>query len=93
MPWTLTRWLSWINTNATATQRTAWQPVSDHPVLGPNAGVLGDSAKRQAFTCGKCGTHHEFLNITLLRFVLQAIATGETEIWLGRRLGGSARND
>ena len=84
-PWTFARWLAWINNgNAAARQTSAWKAVADHPVLGPGVGVLGDRGKRQAFTCGKCGAHHEFLNITLLRLVLQAIVRGDTELWLGQ---------
>jgi hypothetical protein len=48
--------------------------------------VIGDTAKRQTFNCKACGATHTFLNVTLLRLVLQAIAAGKTNV----RLDGSA---
>jgi len=72
-----------------AMHRSSWQAPPIHPVLGPNAGVMGDTAKRQTFNCKECGATHTLLNVTLLRLVLQAVAEGKTEV----RLAGSTMGD
>jgi hypothetical protein len=60
---------------------SSWQAPTIHPVLGPGAGVWGDAAKRQTFVC-KCGATHTFLNVRLLRLVLEAIAGGQDRVRL-----------
>jgi hypothetical protein len=56
-----------------------------HPALGKVL-VMGDTAKRQVFYCKGCRATHVFLNVTLLRLVLQAIAEGAGSV----RLAGAA---
>jgi hypothetical protein len=83
-PWTFAAWEHMMSRRS-AMHRSSWQAPPIHPVLGPNAGVMGDTAKRQTFNCEGCGATHTFLNITLLRLTLKAIAEGKTEV----RLDGS----
>jgi hypothetical protein len=65
--------------------KTAWENDPTHPVLGPSAGLIGDTAKRQTFNCTGCEASHTFRNITLLRLVLQAISDGERKVRLSVR--------
>ncbi len=62
------------------THGTAWDVPDEHPALGPGASVMGDAAKRQLFSCPACGATHTFVNITLLRMVLRAMANGDRRI-------------
>ncbi len=71
--WTLSAWEASMRQRA-ASHATGWKP-EPHPALG-NAVVMGDTAKRQVFHCKGCGATHVFLNVTLLRLVLQAIEAG-----------------
>jgi hypothetical protein len=68
-----------------ARHRASWQRPEVHPVLGPNAWVIGDAAKRQTFICKHCGASPVFLNVQLLRLFLQAIAAGDKKIRLADR--------
>jgi len=80
--WALLPWEDLMRQRA-ARHRTAWHSDS-HPFLGPGAGVIGDTAKRQVFECAPgCGAVHVFRNATLLRLVLQAIADGSDEVVFG----------
>lgn len=80
--WSFVPWERSMHERA-ASHRTAWQMPEEHPVLGPGAGVMGDAAKRQTFNCRACGATHTFVNINLLRLVLQAMATGERVVRVG----------
>jgi hypothetical protein len=86
--WTFAAWEHMMSRRS-AMHRSSWQAPPIHPVLGPNAGVMGDTAKRQTFNCKECGATHTLLNVTLLRLVLQAVAEGKTEV----RLAGSTMGD
>lgn len=81
-PWAFAPWERSMRERV-AQHRTAWQTPDVHLALGPGAGVIGDSAKRQLFTCPTCRAAHTFVNITLLRMVLRAIAAGEQTVRLG----------
>ncbi len=85
--WALIPWERSMRKRA-GTHQTAWQPEGSHPVLGEGAFLIGDTAKRQTFICPNCGATHTFRNIALLRLVLQAIASGERKVRLGK--GSSA---
>lgn len=70
-----------------AAHRTAWKQAPAGPSvreLGPEGlvamGVVGDTAKRQAFRCDGCGAVFVFLNVKLLQLVLQAIAGGDETV-------------
>lgn len=80
-PWALIPWEASMRERASQHQ-TAWTPGSPHPALGPGAGVIGDTAKRQTFACGaaRCNAVHTFLNVNLLRVLLKAIAVGEPTV-------------
>lgn len=80
--WALIPWERSMRSRAAAHQ-TSWQDKPDHPVLGVKVGIVGDTAKRQVFNCSKCGATPTFLNITLLRLVLQAIAADQRSVWVG----------
>jgi hypothetical protein len=80
------RWslLSWervmLKRDRTTVHTSSWQAPAVHSVLGPGAGVIGDACKRTTFICEACEATPTFLNVTLLRFMLEAIAADEAEI-------------
>ena len=80
--WALIPWERTMR-NRVAAHQSAWKDEPIHPVLGYEVGIIGDSAKRQVFVCEKCGAAHTFLNITLLRLVLHAIAADQRSVWIG----------
>lgn len=80
-PWTFVPWERSMRRRV-AVHHTAWQKPDVHLALGPGAGVMGDAAKRQLFTCPTCGADHTFVNITLLRLVLESMAAGEQTVRL-----------
>jgi hypothetical protein len=80
--WTYARWERMMR-DRSAVHRTAYEPPAIHAALGEGAGVVGDSAKRQWFTCNNCGATETFSNITLLRMFLEAIADGEGKVQIG----------
>jgi hypothetical protein len=86
--WALTPWERSMR-NRVAAHQSAWKDEPVHPILGLGAGVMGDTAKRQIFICKKCGATHTFLNITLLRLVLQAIASDQRSVRLGGLSAGN----
>ena len=81
--WALIPWEASMRNRASVHQ-TVWESEPVHPGLGVQARIIGDSAKRQTFHCTGCGATHTFLNITLLRLVLQAIARGDRPVRLTR---------
>ena len=81
-PWSFVPWERSMHERS-ASHRTAWKMPDVHPTLGPGAGIAGDAAKRQTFVCPACGATHTFVNVNLLRLVLQAIAAGERAVRLG----------
>jgi hypothetical protein len=83
-PWTFSVWEASM-LRRTASHSTGWMSES-HPALG-NVMVMGDTAKRQVFYCKGCGATHVFLNVTLLRLVLQAIAEGSESVPLAGATG------
>jgi hypothetical protein len=87
--WALLPWEASMRQREAA-HRTAWKAPESHPVLPPGSGVVGDTAKRQTFDCPKCGASHTFVNINLLRLVLQAIANGEPTVRLAPIKGPKA---
>ena len=85
-PWSLIPWEAAMR-DRLAGHRTAWQQAPAGPSvreLAPEGlvamGVVGDTAKRQAFSCEGCGAVHVLLDVTLLRLVLQAIADGDRAV-------------
>ncbi len=80
--WALIPWETSMRAREAAHQ-TGWKETDSHPALGFGARVIGDAAKRQIFTCANCGATHTFVNINLLRMVLQAIANGEGTVRIG----------
>ena len=84
--WTLSAWEASMRQRA-ASHATGWKP-EPHPALG-NAVVMGDTAKRQVFHCKGCGATHVFLNVTLLRLLLEAIAAGSQTVRLAGPAGTS----
>lgn len=68
-----------------ATHRSSWQDGGEHFVLGEGAVLIGDAAKRQTFTCGACSANFTFVNVNLLRLVLETMANGDREVRLGGR--------
>jgi hypothetical protein len=81
--WTLMSWERHMyQRTAEAQHATSWDNPPVHPVAGPGARLVGDSAKRQTFICDGCGATHTFLNVTLLRLVLRAIASGQRQVRL-----------
>jgi hypothetical protein len=86
--WSLTFWEQHMQQRAAdAKHATSWDNPPAHAVLGPEASLVGDSAKRQTFTCTGCGATRTFKNVTLLRLVLQAIAAGERHVRFDGRAG------
>ena len=90
-PWALVPWEAAMR-DRLAAHRTAWQRAPAGPSIGDLApeglvatGVVGDTAKRQAFACKRCGAIHVFLNVTLLRLVLKAMASGERAVQVSPR--------
>jgi hypothetical protein len=81
--WTLSQWERMMRDRAAA-HRSGWDSQAGHPVLGADAVLVGDTAKRQIFTCtaANCGQTHTFVNINLLKLLLRAIARGESEVRL-----------
>ena len=83
-PWTFSVWEASM-LRRTASHSTAWMS-EPHPALG-DVMVMGDTAKRQVFYCKGCGATPVFVNVTLLRLVLQAIADGSESVRLADAAG------
>lgn len=75
-PWTMDSWEVALATGKSG-PRTAAQ----------TAGISGDRASRQTFTCRRCRASYTQLNVTLLRMVLQAISEGADEVTFGTPAG------
>lgn len=79
--WAMFPWEASMMSRASA-HHTSYSEQAPHPVLGEGANIMGDAAKRQTFVCMGCGATPTFQNITLLRLVLAAIASGERSVRL-----------
>jgi hypothetical protein len=78
--WSLLPWEAWMRVNDTP-HGTSWKNPDTHPLLGPGASVIGDTAKRHKLRC-QCGADFTYHNVTLLEYVLRSIAAGEHEVRL-----------
>lgn len=87
-PWSLVPWEAAMRDRLGA-HHTAWRSAPVGPSsrsLAPDGlvaiGVVGDTAKRQAFICKDCGATPTVVNVSLLRLVLRAMADGERVVRL-----------